>query len=147
MDDAPVQDSPVGWVNAHIKAYVESDGRKGHEWKPGVPTLLLTTTGWRSGIRRRTALIYGQDGSDVVVVASKGGAAEDPAWYRNLSADPQVEVQVGAEVHPAVARTAEGEERVRLWAAMADIWPYYDGYAKKTRREIPVVILARMGTG
>jgi len=146
MDDTTVQDSPVGWVSAHIKAYVESDGRRGHEWKPGVPTLLLTTTGRRTGTRRRTALIYGRDGSDLVVVASKGGAPEHPSWYRNLAADPQVELQVGAERYAAVARTAEGQARARLWTAMVRIWPSYEGYADKTDRQIPVVVLSRRDT-
>jgi F420H(2)-dependent quinone reductase len=73
MTDSNVQDSPVGWVNRHIRAYVESDGERGNEWRQGVPSLLLTTTGRRTGTRHRTALIYGRDGSDYVVVASKRG--------------------------------------------------------------------------
>lgn len=136
-----VHDSPVGWVSKHIKRYVESDGERGHEWRPGVPTLLLTTTGRRTGIQRRTALIYGRYGDDYVIVASVGGSPNHPAWYLNLSADPQVDVQVGAERFAAVARTAYGEERTRLWEAMQQIWPYYEGYQKKTAREIPVVVL------
>jgi deazaflavin-dependent oxidoreductase (nitroreductase family) len=143
MTDSDVQDSPVGWVNRHIKAYVESDGKKGHEWQRGVPTLLLTATGRRTGTRHRTALIYGQDGENYVVVASKGGSKKHPAWYLNLSADPKVEVQVGAEKFQAVARTATGKERARLWAMMNTIWRHYAGYQKKTDREIPVIVLSR----
>ncbi|HEY9376824.1 MAG TPA: nitroreductase family deazaflavin-dependent oxidoreductase [Jiangellaceae bacterium] len=143
MTDPGVKDSPVGWVNRHIKAYVESDGEKGHEWRRGVPTLLLTTTGRRTGTKHRTALIYGRDGADYVVVASKGGARTNPAWYLNLSADPQVDVQVGAEKFRAVARTAQGERRARLWAAMSQIWPAYLDYQQKTEREIPVVVITR----
>ena len=116
---------------------------KGHEWRPGVPTLLLTTTGRRTGTRHRTALIYGRSGSDYVVVGSKGGATRHPAWYINLSADPRVDVQVGAEKFAAVARTADGAERARLWAAMNEIWPSYEDYQEKTDREIPVVVLSR----
>ena len=138
-----VQNSPVGWVNRHIQAYIRSDGTKGHEWRPGVPTLLLTTTGRRTGTRHRTALIYGRDGEDYVVVASKGGAKKHPAWYLNLEADPKVDVQVSAEKFPAVARTATGDERSRLWQAMNKIWPSYEYYQKKTEREIPVVVLTR----
>jgi deazaflavin-dependent oxidoreductase (nitroreductase family) len=138
-----VQDSPVGWVKRHIKAYVESDGKKGHEWRPGVPSLLLTTIGRRTGTRHRTALIYGRDGEDYVVVASTGGGAKNPAWYLNLAADPHVDVQVGAEKFSAVARTTQGDERARLWAAMIQIWPAYEGYQRKTDREIPVVVLSR----
>src|SRR5919202_4481857 len=93
-DMAEVTDSPVPWVAEHMRRYLESGGEDGHEWRPGVPTLLLTTTGRKSGVKRRTALIYGRDTADYVVVASKGGAPGHPAWYLNLQADPEVEVQV-----------------------------------------------------
>jgi deazaflavin-dependent oxidoreductase (nitroreductase family) len=88
-------------------------------------------------------LIYGRDGDRYVVVASKGGAPRDPGWYRNLTKAPDVEVQVKDEVFRARARTAAGQERERLWRAMAQIWPPYDEYAEKTEREIPVVVLER----
>jgi deazaflavin-dependent oxidoreductase (nitroreductase family) len=143
MTEPSVQDSPVGWVNRHIRAYVQSNGERGHERRPGVPTLLLTTTGRRTGTRHRTALIYGRSGSDYLVVGSKGGARKHPAWYLNLSADPRVDLQVGAEKFAAVARTADGAERARLWAAMNEIWPSYEDYQEKTDREIPVVVLSR----
>ena len=138
-----VTDSPVPWVSNHMKEYLETGGRKGHEWRPGVPTLLLTTTGRRSGVKRRTALIYGHDTDRYVVVASQGGAPEHPAWYLNLEADPDVEVQVMDDVFPARAETATGAERTRLWALMRSIWPAYDEYQTKTDREIPVVVLTR----
>jgi deazaflavin-dependent oxidoreductase (nitroreductase family) len=138
-----VVDSPAGWVARHIKRYVDSDGATGHEWRPGVYTLLLTTRGRRSGKLRRTALIYGHDGDRYLVVASVGGSARHPAWYLNLSDNPQVEVQVGAERFTATARTAGPEEKPRLWSLMTSIWPAYEGYQRKTRRDIPVVILER----
>ncbi len=144
-DDEQVIDSPVGWVNKHIGRYVASGGEKGHEWRPGVPTLLLTTRGRTSGLLRRTALIYGQDGDSYVVVASYGGSAEHPAWYRNLDADPRVHVQVGAEEFDALARTATAAERARLWVQMTRTWPEYDAYQTRTDREIPVVLLDRAG--
>lgn len=106
-----------------------------------VPTLLLTTTGRRSGKPRRTALIYGRDGDRYLVVASKGGAAEHPLWYLNLRDQPEVELQVGAERFHARARTATPEEKPRLWQRMAEIWPAYNQYQTKTPRDIPVVIL------
>jgi deazaflavin-dependent oxidoreductase (nitroreductase family) len=137
-----VVDSPTEWVAEHIEKYVASDGADGHEWR-GVPTLLLTTRGRKSGVLHRTALIYGPDGNNVVIVASKGGAPQHPAWYLNLVADPSVEVQVGADKFTALARTVSGDERARLWTVMAEIWPAYDDYAKKTDREIPVVVLER----
>jgi deazaflavin-dependent oxidoreductase (nitroreductase family) len=135
-----VTDSPTGWVAKHIKEYVASGGEKGHEWR-GVQTLLLTSRGRKTGKLRRTALIYGRDGGSFVVVASVGGAARHPQWYLNLVADGEVNLQVGSTTIPARARTADPDERARLWPEMARIWPQYDAYQQKTRREIPVVIL------
>lgn len=145
MTGPDVVDSPQEWVNAHIQRYVATGGADGHDWKPGVPTLLLTTRGRRSGQRRRTALIYGRAGDAYVVVASQGGDPKHPAWYLNLDADPEVEVQVRAEVFTARARTATGAERDRLWGEMARIWPAYDDYQRRTDREIPIVVLDRTG--
>ncbi len=141
MTEPPVVDSPRGWVNEHIRRYLATGGADGHDWKPGVPTLLLTTRGRRSGLLRRTALIYGRDGDAYVVVASQGGDPRHPAWYLNLEADPDVHVQVRAEEFAARARTATGAERERLWRDMARIWPPYEDYQRKTDREIPVVVL------
>jgi len=135
-----VHDSPAGWVNEHIKSYVESDGEQGHLWR-GVPTLLLTTKGRKSGQWRRTALIYGRHGSSYLLVASQGGADTHPAWYLNLTANPEVQVQVGADKFTARARTATEQEKPELWAAMVAIWPDYDQYQTKTQRPIPVVVL------
>jgi deazaflavin-dependent oxidoreductase (nitroreductase family) len=143
--DEQVVDSPQGWVARHIKRYVDSDGANGHEWRPGVYTLLLTTRGRRTGKRRRTALIYGRDGDRYLVVASVGGAAKHPAWYLNLREHPEVELQVGPERFQARARTADTAEKPRLWSLMTSIWPAYEGYQRKTRRDIPVVILERTG--
>ena len=151
MASAPedeVVDSPTGWVARHIRKYVDSDGRKGHEFH-GAPSLLLTTRGRKSGQLRRTALYYGRiprdGGTDAfVVVASLGGSPKHPLWYLNLVADPRVHVQVGAEQHDGVARTATAEEKPALWAMMAKIWPAYDDYQKKTSREIPVIVLERV---
>ncbi len=142
-----VTDSPVDWVAEHTRRYVESGGEDGHEWRPGVPTLLLTTTGRRSGAKRRTALIYGRDNADYVIVASNGGTAGHPAWYLNLDADPEVELQVLDSVVPATAHTATGSDRERLWALMRQIWPSYDDYQTKTDREIPVVVLTPKAAG
>jgi len=138
-----IHDSPTRWVARHIRSYVESDGRKGHRWH-GVDTLLLTTTGRKTGRLRRTALIYGRDGDRYLVVGSNGGAARHPAWYLNLVAHPQVELQVGAERTAAAARTADADEKPPLWRLMAELWPEYDNYQKRTEREIPLVILEPM---
>ncbi|MBN6056535.1 nitroreductase family deazaflavin-dependent oxidoreductase [Nonomuraea sp. RK-328] len=141
MSHEPV-DSPTRWVAAHVKKYVESDGADGHVFH-GAPTLLITTTGRRSGLPRRTALIYGRDGERHLVVASNGGAADHPLWFHNLLAEPRVRVQVGADVFDAVARPATGDEHPRLWEIMAGIWPHYAGYQRKTARQIPVVVIER----
>jgi deazaflavin-dependent oxidoreductase (nitroreductase family) len=127
----------------HVKRYIETDGEEGHDWRNGAPVLLITTTGRRSGEPRTTPLIYGRNGDDYLIVASKGGAPEPPAWYRNLSADPHVQLQVKADRFAARARTATPEERGDLWRTMTAIWPDYDAYQKKTGREIPVVVLQR----
>jgi deazaflavin-dependent oxidoreductase (nitroreductase family) len=140
-----IYDNQSGWVKKHIDEYVETDGRQGHEWREGVLTLLLTTRGRKSGKLRRTALIYGQDGKNYVIVASKGGHPHHPAWYLNLSENPEVLVQVEDKKFPARARTAEGAERARLWKIMTGIWPAYDEYQTKTEREIPIVVLTPVG--
>ena len=126
----------------HVRRYRETDGRVGHEWN-GVLTLLLTTTGRRSGEPRTSAMIYGTDGDAFVVIASQGGMPTHPNWYLNLPADPAVELQVGADRFAAVARTAEGEERDRLWSLMTSVWPNFDVYQSRTERRIPVVVLER----
>jgi deazaflavin-dependent oxidoreductase (nitroreductase family) len=134
------QDSAIDWVAEHTRRYVATGGEDGHTWR-GVPTLVLTTRGRKSGQLRRNALIYGRDGDNYVVVASKGGWPHDPAWYLNLVDDPSVTIQVGPDVLPARARTASGDERSRLWQEMARIWPDYDSYQSKTSRQIPVVVI------
>jgi deazaflavin-dependent oxidoreductase (nitroreductase family) len=126
----------------HVKRYQATDGAEGHDWE-GVSTLLLTTKGRRSGEQRTTPLIYGQHGDEYVIVASKGGAPAHPAWYANLTADPDVTVQVRGDRFAAHARTASQQERAELWRTMASIWPAYDDYQQKTDREIPVVVLER----
>jgi deazaflavin-dependent oxidoreductase (nitroreductase family) len=142
------QDSPSPWVADHIGRYVATGGEDGHLWygpggslAEGVPTLLLTTTGRRSGQPRRTALIYGRDGEDYLLVASQGGSPAHPLWYGNLVADPTVTLQVKADVFTATARTATPEEKARLWPVMTRLWPPYDDYVKRTDRDIPVVVL------
>ena len=126
----------------HVRVYRETGGERGYDWR-GAKVLLLTTTGRTSGEERTTPLIHGVDGDRWVIIASKGGAPDHPAWYLNLQADPNVTIQVGPDVIPATARTADGEERERLWTAMLDEWPAYDDYQAKTDREIPVVVLER----
>jgi deazaflavin-dependent oxidoreductase (nitroreductase family) len=126
----------------HVDRYRATDGAEGHDWE-GTQTLLLTTTGRRSGDQRTTPLIYAPAGDSFTVIASKGGSDEPPAWYLNLSDNPQVEVQVKGDRFKARARTASAEEKPELWRRMTAEWPSYDDYQKKTDREIPVVVLER----
>ncbi|HZP73149.1 MAG TPA: nitroreductase family deazaflavin-dependent oxidoreductase [Gaiellaceae bacterium] len=127
----------------HVRSYRETGGEVGHIWKEGSTILLLTTKGRKTGEPRTTPLIYAEDGDRYVIVASQGGAPTHPGWYRNLAKDSHVEVQVRDEVFPATARTAEGDERERLWRKANEVWRHYDEYAKKTDRKIPVVVLER----
>lgn len=133
-------DSPTDWVAEHIRTYLDSGGTQGHE-SNGVHTLVLVTTGRRTGLPRRTGLIYGTSGADFVLVASDGGADTDPAWLRNLQADPSVGVQVGTRRFTARARVAAAAERGPLWTLMAGIFPLYEEYATRTDRVIPIVLL------
>jgi deazaflavin-dependent oxidoreductase (nitroreductase family) len=129
----------------HIRRYRETDGEEGYLWN-GVPALLLTTTGRRTGEPRTSALIFGRDGDDYLVVASMGGMPKHPAWYLNLTANPQVEIQVRADRMSARARTAASDEKPRLWQIMRDLWPNYDTYQSRTDRDIPVVVLTPEST-
>ena len=137
----------IPWIAEHIELY-KTDPEKAHTWDstplggPGpLPTLLLTTTGQKSGEPRSLPLIYGTVGNSYVVIASKGGMPNHPLWYRNLEAKPECELMVGAKAVSARARTADGEERERIWAQMAELYPPYLDYQKATEREIPVVVL------
>ena len=132
--------SPTDWVSDHVRRYVDSDGADGHIMN-GVKCLLLTTRGHKSGQLRRTPLVYGQDGDRFVIIASRGGNDSHPAWFLNVEADPEVEIQVLAEHHRLRARIAEGEERTAKWQMMVEIFAEFEEYQKKTSRQIPVVIL------
>ena len=138
------QQSSRPWYAEHVDRYIETDGADGHDWN-GKPTLLLTTRGRRSGEQRTLPLIYGRDGDRLLVVASRGGAPKHPAWYLNLLADPEVDVQVKGDRFRARARPAGPDEKPRLWRTMTEIFPDYDDYQRNTTREIPVIVLERTG--
>ena len=138
-----ITDSPRDWVREHAEEYLATDGEKGHIWR-GAPTLVLITTGRSSGKQRRTMLIYGRDGGNYLLVASQGGAPDHPQWYKNLVANPEVQIQVLADKFTARARTASPEEKARLWPIMTGHWPAFDDYQAKTTRDIPLVILERV---
>ncbi len=138
------------WAKDHVERYSASNGADGHIWDKlsaagSFPCLLLTTTGRKSQMPRTTPLIYGRDGENYVVIASQGGRPTHPAWYLNLAATPQVELQVGADNFSAVAHSAVAGERERLWRMMMDVYPLFDDYQAKVAnvREIPLVVLAQ----
>jgi deazaflavin-dependent oxidoreductase (nitroreductase family) len=126
----------------HVRVYRETAGERGYHWR-GTTILLLTTKGRRSGEPRTTPLIHRTDGGRWIVVASKGGAPQNPSWFENLLADPEATIQVQGDEVPVRASTAEGAERGRLWSEMTEVWPAYDEYQGWTDREIPVVVLSR----
>jgi deazaflavin-dependent oxidoreductase (nitroreductase family) len=126
----------------HVERYEATDGEEGHDWQ-GTSTLILGTKGRKSGDLRKTPLIYQEHDGNYLVVASKGGSDKPPAWFLNLQADPDVEVQVKGDRFKARARTAGPDEKPEVWKKMAATWPAYDDYQQKTEREIPVVVLER----
>ena len=146
MTEAKLAPNLPQWMVDHANRYLSSGGTDGHMYKmtpPGKPemlvqSLLLTTTGRKSGEKYIFPLFYGTTGDSCFVVASKGGAPDHPSWYKNLSANSQVEVQVGTKKFHAKARTATGEERTALFAEGVKVWPPFADYQAKTQREIPV---------
>ena len=132
----------LGWA-VHRVLSAASGGRLGtaRPVRGRVGTLFLVTTGWKSGQPRRNGVYYIEDGANLVVVASNAGAADDPAWWRNLQAQPVAEVHIGTQRRPVRARLATPEERVRLWRHLVAAHGSFAHYAAKVEREIPVVIL------
>lgn len=126
----------------NVWAFRLTNGWLGGSFPGGAPVLLLTTIGRRSGEKRVAPLLYLPDGSDLVVVASKGGMSHHPLWYRNLEANPAVEVEIGNQKRAYRARRASREEKARLWPRLVAMYASYDDYQARTARDIPVVILS-----
>lgn len=136
------------WIKNHVARYLESDGTDGHMWDSSIaggtgpiPTLLLATTGRKSGETRTVPLIYSKTNGAYVVIASRGGTPQHPDWYLNLVADADVSIKVAADAYEAKARTAASDEREALWKRMAELYPPYSLYQKRTDRQIPVVVI------
>ena len=148
MSEVNIPDSLPDWIKQHIALYLE-DGEAGHLWDSALgggegmlTTLLLTTTGRKSGKQLILPLIYRPTAEGgFCIIASKGGAPAHPAWYLNLDADPNVTVQVANDKFSALARVAEGAEREQLWQTMVDYYAPYTDYQASTERQIPVVVL------
>lgn len=128
-------------MGGHTQLYRLTGGRIGHRVPGGPPMLLLDHVGAKSGTKRTTPLVYVDDPPDVIIVASKGGYPRHPAWYHNLRANPEAEVQIGSEHRPVRAREATPSERERLWPMALDTYSGYAGYQERTGRTIPLVIL------
>jgi deazaflavin-dependent oxidoreductase (nitroreductase family) len=128
----------------HVERYLETDGEDGFHWRNGTKILILFTTGRKSGEQRSHALIFEDWADAYLVVASKGGTDAPPAWFLNLQADPDAEIQIKGDRFPVRARVASDDEKPRMWDAMTAVWPDYDDYQKKTDRVIPVVVLERV---
>jgi deazaflavin-dependent oxidoreductase (nitroreductase family) len=143
-----VIDEQNSWLKDHVRRYLATDGADGY-WADftavggpaRAPNLILTVTGRRSGEPRTFGLIYGEDDGRYVIVGSKGGAPQHPAWYFNLIANPDVQVQIRGEKFRARARLVAGEERARLWAMMSGLYSGYADVQQKTDREFPIVVL------
>jgi len=125
----------------HVRQYEATAGKVGHDWN-GTTCLILHTTGRKSDETRKNPLIYGRDGDNYVVVASKGGAPDNPGWYKNLVAHPDVKIQVRDKVLSVKARTGTPADKRRVWPIMTKEWPDYDKYQAGTKRDIPVVLLS-----
>jgi deazaflavin-dependent oxidoreductase (nitroreductase family) len=148
MTQRPASSKLPAWISDHLNRYIATNGADGYLWDATlgggqgmVPTLLLTTTGRKSGQALTMPLIFVEHGKAHVVVASKGGAPQHPAWYLNLQANPAVTVQVKDRKFSARARTTFGPERAALWSRMVKLYAPYETYQTKTKREIPVVVL------
>ena len=150
MSDIALPEGLPDWIREHLELYLR-DGEAGHYWDASLgggegmlSTLLLYTTGRKSGKQSVLPLIYRPTGDGgYCVIASKGGAPSHPAWYLNLTAQPDVHVKIANQEFDAVARVAEGDERERLWNLMVDYYAPYTDYQAATDREIPVVVLDR----
>lgn len=128
-------------MGGHAKVYRATNGRLGYRM-PGLPQmLLLDHVGAKSGTRRTSPLVFGRDGENVVLVASKGGYPKNPAWFHNLKANPDTTIQIGSRRTNVHAREATPEERERLWPLMVGVYSGYEGYRRRTDRQIPLIVL------
>jgi F420H(2)-dependent quinone reductase len=132
--------SPAQFVREQVEAFEHSAGREANDMK-GVPVILLTTKGVKTGKLRKTPLMRVEHEGEYAVVASLGGAPKHPVWYHNIIAEPHVELQDGAVRRDYTARELKGDEREEWWQRAAQVWPDYDVYQTKTDRVIPIFVL------
>ena len=134
--------TPIKWVRDQVELYESSGGKQGTELlDTGLPVIIVTHRGNRSGAVRKTPLMRVKDDASYVLIASQGGAPKNPVWVYNLRADPQVQIRDKTEVFDMrVREVADAEERERIWALSVDAFPPYEDYRKRTARTIPVFI-------
>lgn len=128
-------------MQGHTAIYRATHGLVGHRFPGSPPMLLLDHVGAKSGTKRTSPLVYGVDGENLILVASKGGYPKNPGWFHNLRANPDTTVQVGSSKRNVRARVADASERERLWALMVKVYGGYESYRRRTEREIPLVVL------
>jgi deazaflavin-dependent oxidoreductase (nitroreductase family) len=131
--------SPWEPIADHVERYIATNGEDGFIWEGG-EVIILTTTGAKSGKERRTPLIRVADGERYFVVASMGGAPQNPQWFHNMVANPEVTIQDRADVMQLTARVASPEEKAKFWPIAVAAWPDYDKYQESTERDIPLMI-------
>ncbi|GAB3774221.1 deazaflavin-dependent oxidoreductase (nitroreductase family) [Nocardioides ginsengisegetis] len=134
--------SKTEWVRDNVAEYEATDGEKGRFLR-GFPVVVITSVGAKSGNLRKNPVMRVERDGTYVAIASKGGAPEHPEWYFNFLANPEVDLQDGAEKHTYKARIVEGDERADWWEYAVATWPTYGEYQQKTDREIPVFLLER----
>ena len=140
--DGKYEPSPAAWVRDQVEEYENSDGAQGTTLREtGLPVVIVTNRGARSGKVRKTPVMRVEHDGRYAMVASKGGAPENPLWYYNVRADPQVELQDGPHKQDMVAREVSGDERAEWWQRAVAAYPPYAEYQQKTTRQIPVFVL------
>lgn len=137
--------SPAQWVRDQVELYESSGGKEGTTMR-GMPVVVLTTRGAKSGKLRKSPLMRVEHDGVYAVVASLGGAPKHPVWYHNVVADPRVELQDGPVRQDMTAREVSGEEKALWWGRAVEAFPDYDDYQKKTARQIPVFVLEPAAT-
>ncbi len=142
--DGEYEPSPVGWVREQVETYERSGGTEGDTLRDtGMPVIIVTTRGNRSGKLRKTPLMRVEHDGEYALVASLGGAPQHPVWYHNLRADPEaVTIQDGPEPFDASVREVDGDERDEWWERAVAAYPPYADYQAKTERRIPVLVAA-----
>jgi F420H(2)-dependent quinone reductase len=146
--DGEYEPSPAAWVREQVEQYEGSGGTQGTTLREtGLAVVVVTNRGVRSGKVRKTPVMRVEHDGRYAMVASKGGAPDNPLWYYNVRANPEVELQDGPQKHDMVARELSGDERAEWWQRAVAAYPPYAEYQQKTARQIPVFVLEPVTSG